>query len=145
MIPAIKPIWLYLFVLCLIPGILVACGSSSTSGASLTGVTWQLTDVKFDGQSSSNTISQPNQYTIQFQTNGTANVKADCNMAHLTYTTNSNQLTITAGPMTLVYCRTASLSDKFVHALEQATSYTLQGNTLTINSGTNGTMSFKQS
>jgi len=145
MIPAIKPIWRYLFVLCLIPGILVACGSSSTSGASLTGVTWQLTDVKFDGQSTSNTISQPDQYTIQFQTNGTANVKADCNMAHLTYTTNSNQLTITAGPMTLVYCGTTSLSDQFVHALEQATSYTLQGNTLTINSGTNGTMSFKQS
>jgi len=83
--------------------------------------------------------------TIEFQTNGTANVKADCNMANLSYTTNGNQLTITAGPMTLVYCGPASLSDQYVHALQQATSYTLQGNTLTINSGTNGTMSFKQS
>ena len=144
MIPVIKFGWRYLFVLCLIPGILVACGSSSTSGGSLTGVTWQLTNVKFDGQTTSNTISQTDQYTITFQTDGTANVKADCNMAHLTYTTNGNQLTIKAGPMTLVYCGTASLSNEFVQALQVATAYTVQGSTLTINSGSNGSMNFKQ-
>jgi heat shock protein HslJ len=145
MISAMKSGWRYLFVLCLIPAMLVACGSDSTSGGSLTGVTWQLTNVKFDGQSTSNTTSQPDHYTIQFQSDGTANVKADCNMAHLTYTTNGNQLTIKAGPTTLVYCGSASLSDQYLHALQQATSYTLQGNTLTINTGSNGTMNFKMS
>ena len=59
MIPAIKPIRRLLFILCLIPGILVACSSSSSSGGSLTGVTWQLTDVKFDGQSTNSIISEP--------------------------------------------------------------------------------------
>lgn len=142
---AMKLKWHYLFVLCLIPGILVACGSSSRSGGTLTGVVWQLTDVKFDGQSTSTTISQPDKYTIQFQTNNTANVKADCNNASLGYTTNGNQLTITAGPMTLVYCGSDSLSNEYVLALQHATTYTLQGNTLTINSGTNGIMNFKQS
>ena len=144
MLPPIKSGWRYLFVLCLIPGILVACGSSSTSGGSLTGVTWQLTNVKFDGQSTNSIISEPDQYTITFQTDGTATVKADCNMAHLTYTTNGNQLTIKAGPMTLVYCGTASLSNEFVQALQVATAYTVQGSTLTINSGSNGSMDFKQ-
>ena len=103
-----------------------------------------MTNVKFDGQSASNTISEPSNYTIEFQTNGTANVKADCNMAILSYTTNGNQLTIKAGPMTLVYCGTASLSNEFVQALEAATTYTVQGSALTINSGSNGTMNFKQ-
>ena len=145
MLPAIKFGWHYLFVLCLIPGILVACGSSSTSGRSINGVVWQLTNVKFGGQSASNTISEPSNYTIEFQTNSTANVKADCNMAHLTYTTNGNQLTMTAGPMSLAYCGTGSLSNEFVQALQHATSYTLQGNTLTINTGSNGAMNFKQS
>ena len=145
MIPAKKLRWRYFFVICLIPGILVACGSSLTSGVSLTGVVWQLTDVKFDGQNTSNTISQPDKFTIEFQTNNTANVKADCNMANLSYTTNGNQLTITAGPMTLVYCGPDSLSDQYVHALQQANYYTLQGDTLTINSGSNGTMNFKKS
>ena len=144
MIPAMKYVRRYLFVLCLIPGILVACGSSSTSGGSLTGVTWQLTNVKFDGQSTNSIISEPNLYTITFQTDGTANVKADCNNAALTYTTNGNQLTIKAGPMTLIYCGTASLSNEFVQALQEATTYTVQGSTLTINSGSNGTMNFKQ-
>jgi len=145
MIPAMMYVRRYFFVLCLIPGILVACGSSSTSGGgTLTGVTWQLTNVKFDGQSTSNIISEPGQYTITFQTDGTATVKADCNMAHLSYTTNGNQLTIKPGPMTLVYCGTASLSNEFVQALQEATTYTVQGSTLTINSGSNGTMNFKQ-
>ena len=65
-------------------------------------------------------------------------------MAHLSYTTNGNQLTIKAGPMTLVYCGTASLSNEFVQALQVATTYTVQGSTLTINSGSNGSMNFKQ-
>ena len=67
MLPAIKFGCRYLFVLCLIQGILVACASSSTSGGSLTGVVWQLTNVKFDGQSTSNIISEPEKYTIEFQ------------------------------------------------------------------------------
>src|SRR6266487_5151151 len=127
MLPAMKFGWRYLFVLCLIPGILVACGSSSTSGGSLTGVVWQLTNVKFDGQSTTNIISEPDKYTIEFQTNSTANVKADCNMESLTYSTNGNQLTIKQGPMTLAYCGPAYLSDQYLHALQQATSYTVQG------------------
>ncbi|HXZ05963.1 MAG TPA: META domain-containing protein [Ktedonobacteraceae bacterium] len=145
MFPAIKARFHFLFVLCLIPGTLVACTSNSSSGGSLTGVTWQLTEVKFDGQSTSNVISEPTNYTITFQTDGTANVKADCNMASLTYTTSGKQLTIKAGPMTLAYCGSESLSNEFVQALQLATSYTLQNSTLTINSGANGTMNFKQS
>jgi len=145
MIPPIKFGWRYLFVLCLIPGILVACGSSSTSGGSLTGVVWQLTNVKFDGQSTTNIISEPDKFTIEFQTNNTANVKADCNSANLSYSTNGNQLTIKPGPTTLVYCVSDSLSDQYLHALQQATSYTLQVSTLTINFGSNGAMNFRMS
>lgn len=145
MIPAIKFSWRYLFVLCLIPGILVACTSGSTSGGSLTGVVWQLTNVTFDGQTTNNIISEPTKYTIQFQTNGTANVKADCNVAVLSYSTNNNKLTIKAGPMSLAYCGTGSLSSEFVNALQQATSYSLQNNTLTINTGSNGSMIFAPS
>ncbi len=135
--------WRALFVLCLITAILAACTTNS-SGGSLTGVTWQLTSVTFSGQSANNVISEPGKYTITFQTNGTANVKSDCNSAALTYTTNGSQLTIKAGPMTLVYCGSTSLSNEFVQALEQATSFSVQGGSLTLNSGSNGTMIFKQ-
>ncbi len=135
--------WLALFVLCLIPAILAACTTNS-SGGSLTGVNWQLTSVKFDGQNTNNVISEPGNYTITFQTNGTANVKADCNNAALTYTTNGNQLTIKSGPTTLVYCGEASLSNEYLIALQHATTFSVQGGTLTINTGSNGTMTFKQ-
>ncbi len=135
--------WRFLIVLCLIPAILAACTTNSSTG-SLTGITWQMTDVKFDGQNTSNVISEPTNYTITFQTNGTANVKADCNNAALTYTTNGDQLTIKSGPMTLVYCGETSLSNEFLIALQHATTFSVQGSTLTINTGSNGTMTFKQ-
>ena len=135
--------WRFLFVLCLIPAILAACTTNS-SGGSLTGVIWQLTSATFSGQTTSNVISEPDKYTITFQTNGTANVKADCNNAALTYTTNGDQLTIKSGPMTLVYCGEASLSNAYVQALQQATTFSVQGGTLTINTSPNGSMTFKQ-
>jgi hypothetical protein len=62
MISTMKFGWRYLFVLYLIPGIFVACGSSSASGGTLTAVVWQLTEVKFDGQSTSNTVAQPDKW-----------------------------------------------------------------------------------
>ncbi|HYA99625.1 MAG TPA: META domain-containing protein [Ktedonobacteraceae bacterium] len=140
---ALKFGWGALFVLFLIPAILAACTSNS-SGGSLTGVNWQLTSVTFNGQSTNNIISEPGNYTITFQTNGTANVKADCNNAALTYTTNGDQLSIKAGPMTLAFCGEASLSNAYVQALEQATSFSVQGGTLTIDTGSKGSMIFKQ-
>lgn len=135
--------WRFLFALCLIPAILAACTTNS-SGGSLTGVNWQLTSVTFEGQSTNNVISEPTNYTITFQTNGTANVKADCNNASLPYTTNGNQLTIKSGPTTLAFCGEASLSNEFLIALQHATTFSVQGGTLTINTGSNGSMTFKQ-
>ena len=135
--------WRFLFILCLIPAILAACTTNS-SGGSLTGVTWQLTSVKFDGQTTNNVISEPTNYTITFQTDGTANVKADCNNAALSYTTSGDQLTIKSGPTTLVYCGETSLSNEYLIALQHATTFSVQGGTLTINTGSNGTMTFKQ-
>ena len=137
--------WLYLVILGLLPALLTACGITyPASAGSLTGVVWQLQNVQFDGSNTSTTINQPASYTIEFQTDGTAHIKADCNTANFGYSTSGYQLTITSGITTLAYCGSASLSNSYLNALEHAVSYSLQGDTLTINSGLNGYMNFKK-
>ncbi len=145
MIPAFKFRWLYLVILGLLPALLTACGITyPPSGGSLTGVVWQLQNVQIDGSNTSTTVNQPANYTIEFQTDGTAQIKADCNTANFGYSTSGYQLTMTAGPTTLVFCGSHSLSEPYLQALEHATSYSLQGDTLTINTGLNGYMNFKK-
>ena len=145
MIPALKFRWLYLVILGLLPALLTTCGISyPASGGSLTGAVWQLQNVQFDGSNTSTTINQPANYTIEFKTDGTAHIKADCNIANFGYSTSGYQLTITSGITTLAYCGSASLSNPYLNALEHAVSYSLQGDTLTINSGLDGYMNFKK-
>jgi len=69
-------------------------------------------------------IETPENYTIAFNTDGTVNIKADCNSAGGTYTADDNgSLTITLGPMTLVACPPDSRSDEFVQKLGFVASY----------------------
>lgn len=145
MIPAFKFRWYFLLALGLLPGLLMACGGSSStaSGGGITGVVWHLQNLKPDGSSTTISISQPASYTIEFQTGGTAHIKADCNVANFSYSISGNQLAIASGPSTLAYCGSDSHSDAFLNALQHATTYALQGDSLTINSGTNGSMNFK--
>jgi heat shock protein HslJ len=107
-------------------------------------VVWHLQDLKLDGSNTPTSISQPDNYTIEFQTDGTAHIKADCNTANFGYSISGYQLTITSGPTTLSFCGPDSHSDAYLHALQQAISYTLQGDSLTINSGLDGYMNFKK-
>jgi len=63
-------------------------------------------------------LDAPEQYTISFNTDGTVNVKADCNNAGGTYTADDNgSLSIVLGPMTLAACPPDSRSDEFIKNL----------------------------
>jgi heat shock protein HslJ len=48
--------------------------------------------------------NDPSRYTIQFVSDGTINVKADCNQVKGVYNLKGSSLTITLGPSTLVAC-----------------------------------------
>ncbi|MCB0123825.1 MAG: META domain-containing protein, partial [Caldilineaceae bacterium] len=63
-------------------------------------------------------VETPENYTITFNTDGTVNVKADCNNASGSYTADdTGSLTIEIGPMTMAACPPASRSDEFVQKL----------------------------
>jgi len=121
-----------LFALAIAATVVIAACSS---GASLTGKTWQLTVIteKVPAFQGVVPVAQQANYTVTFNTDLSLNVKADCNSVGGTYvTTSSGGLTITLGASTKVACPEGSLADQYLAGLSSASSYTIVSNELTI-------------
>lgn len=129
--------------------ILIAASSLAAActgaGSSLTGKTWYLTagtDTTPAWQWAVPPAESAN-YTITFNTDGTFNAKADCNQVSGSYqTSGSDGLTIEPGPSTLAYCGDGSLDSLFTAALAAATTYKVDGSTLTLTMTGGGTLQF---
>jgi len=107
--------------------VMSSVAACSSSAERLTGRTWQLSSVTekvpaFQGVVPS---SDQSRYTIKFNEDGTAAIKADCNNVAATYTTQEKNITIIPGPSTLAACPDDSLGDKFIAGLSSATTYNI--------------------
>jgi heat shock protein HslJ len=122
---------------------LVACVRDATSpptpapmlaaGAErgLTGTVWTWTGSLFN-DGTRWTPADPNGYHIEFTPQSTVAVRADCNRAAGTYTTEDRRLTITLGPSTLAACPPGSLDNEYVRQLGMVTSYFFHGGNLVL-------------
>jgi heat shock protein HslJ len=117
--------------LVVVMGAVAAC---SPSGERLTGSTWQLSSVTEKVPAFQGVVPAADQsrYTITFNDDGTAAIKADCNNVAATYKTDKANITITPGPSTLVACPDDSLGDKFITGLSSATTYGVRPAGLTL-------------
>lgn len=87
---------------------------------------------------------EPNNYTVQFQSNGGVNVKADCNMKGGTYSLKDGKLSINILNSTMAMCREGSLEDLFVRDLTAGNSIFLMDGDLYIGlKYDTGTMKFE--
>jgi C-terminal processing protease CtpA/Prc len=68
-------------------------------------------------------VETPENYVLSFNKDGTVNIKADCNNAGGSYTTEGGSLSIEIGPMTKAACPPESRSDQFVTLLGSAALY----------------------
>lgn len=96
---------------------LAACATSSTSDT-ITGIVWQWTSVtdRSSGNETTTTVSNPENYTITFNEDGTLEGKADCNNFSGTYS-QENGFAITLGPTTLAYCGDTSMDTQYLQLL----------------------------
>ena len=132
-----------LFVLVVGAATLLGACSGSGSGSGLTGKTWKWTASTTTVPASQNVVPDPENYTIEFKSDGTFSAKADCNQLSGTYTTTSSGgLTIVPGPMTLALCPDASLDTLYVAGLAATQSYTIANNQLTTKQADEATMTF---
>jgi heat shock protein HslJ len=120
--------------------------AACSGGNNLTGKSWQLTAITEQVPAFQGVVpaDQQSNYTIEFNSDGTFNAKADCNNMSGTYTTtSSNGLTIVLGPSTLVACPDDSLAPQYVAGLGNAASYAIADGQLTITLTDGGTLQFK--
>jgi len=99
--------------------------------ATITGTTWQLVEIQYMDDTVA-TPTDPAQYTLLLNADGTYNAQIDCNSTSGAYTLAAPQLTFSAGAMTLVACAPESLSDQMLQGLLDANSFVLQDGDLFI-------------
>lgn len=136
-----KLIVLTLFIILVLS--LAACGTGS-SPPTLTGVNWQWTAMQETMPASQSVVPDPQNYTITFNTDGTAAIKADCNNVTANYTTSGSSLSITLGASTLMYCGDASQDTIYLASLAKVSSYAIENGQLQLNfPNDGGKMDFK--
>jgi heat shock protein HslJ len=99
-------------------------------------IVWNL--IEFPGVGA---VNQPGAYTVQFLQDGQVSAHADCNWVAGIWTASEGVLDITVTQTTLALCPEGSLEPTYVAALHEATSYLVDGFSLTI-SGPSGDMRF---
>ena len=104
--------------------------TASPANLGLTGIPWEW--VGTTSPSGLAPVGDPSRYIILFNTDGTANIKADCNSVRATYTTDGSSSSITPGPSTMVACPPDSQDAQFMNQLSNAAIYFIDGGNLYI-------------
>lgn len=121
-----------------------AC-TSCDSGASTSSLfeaqgRWQLQNFALDDGSTTE-IPFPENYTIRFNADGNAQVRADCNLCTGDYQVESTTLTIGLLACTRAFCGPDSFDNQYIAALSSTSSYTRRGDELSLDY-TGGAMRF---
>jgi heat shock protein HslJ len=111
---------------------LFACGSQA-SKQSITDAQWQWTAMDETEPSSISLVSDPTNYTLMLKSDGSFDLKADCNMVLGTYILEGNSISFKMGPSQMAYCGDASLDVQFLDFLGRVESYSLDTGKLILN------------
>ena len=96
----------------------------------LTGRVWSWAGREVDGATT--VISEPDNYSLTFNEDGTFYARLDCNNGGGSYTNEDGTLTMTAVRTTLALCPPGSLAGAMSSAFEQPLGYAVTGNVLTL-------------
>ena len=125
-----------------VPDLVQPTPPAAIADNALTAQAWQW--VSFLDQSTGEAaISDPQNYTVDFQADGTVQVKADCNSASGSYATSTGRLSIVMGPTTMAACAPESKGEQFLGYLSGAALYSIENGRLQIDlMADSGTMTF---
>jgi len=125
-----------------VPELIQPTQAAAVRDSALTAQPWQW--VQFvDTVEGEINVANPQNYTVDFQADGTVLVKADCNNASGSYAANAGNISIVLGPTTLAECAPESHSDNFLKYLSGAALYHIENGRLQIDLiADSGTMAF---
>ena len=112
----------------------MACTGNSLEPSGVTGGTWQLVSIQRSG-SDPITVADPSRYTLQFDSNGRATVKSDCNSCGGSYTLSGSTLQFMPLACTKAFCGDTSLDSVYSQALAGTKTVSLNDSRLSITGG----------
>lgn len=121
--------------------LLSGCGTAATpTPVPITGIDWQWSAMQETAPASQSAVppAEMSKYTIVFNTDGTAAIKADCNNVTATYKISGSSLTITLGASTLMACGDNSMDTIYLGALSKVDSYAVASGQLQLMFANNG-------
>jgi heat shock protein HslJ len=109
---------------------LAACGGTNE----IVGTTWQWEEYQDMAGENNITVSDPENYTLTLNKDGTASIQADCNQVTWQYELDGSQFIFdTTGPATLAMCAEDSLDQLFLERLSNTATYVLSDGKLFLN------------
>jgi heat shock protein HslJ len=119
-----------LIIFILLVALLTACGGSNE----IVGTTWQWEAFQDTADMNNITVSDPENYTLTLNKDGTASIQADCNRVTWNYELDGSQLSFdTTGPATLAMCAEDSLDQLFLERLGNTATFVFQDGKLYLN------------
>lgn len=113
--------------------ILTACGGQDEAD-SIVGSTWHWQAYEDSAGENNIDVSDPQNYTLTLNEDGTASIKADCNQVSWTYELDGSSLTFnTLGPSTLAMCAEDSLDTVYLQRLGETVTYVTSDGQLFLN------------
>jgi len=110
------------------------------AGPNIAGTSWFWRSfIKPDG--SQTTITEYDNYVLEFLTGGQVSILADCNKGSGTYRTSGTQITIQVTATTKASCGAESLDNQYINLLNGSFAYAVQNGVLSLFSN-DGTMNF---
>jgi heat shock protein HslJ len=122
-----------ILLLLLVSVIFTSACINRQAGADLIDITWRWASLVENEPASQSVVADPENYTIILNSDGTMNIKADCNVVSGTYVIDGKSLTLELGPSTLAFCGEESLDGMFNEMLTKVESFSLENDQLTLN------------
>jgi heat shock protein HslJ len=116
--------------LAMLAGLVLAACTSASGSESITGTTWQWSAMQETAPAHLSVVPDPENYTIAFNTDGSVEIKADCNNAGGSYTLSGSSLTIQVESSTMAYCGDSSQDQIYLQSLANASGYAIEDDSL---------------
>ena len=127
-----------LFTVIMAMGLLVGAGQMGPAAWAqapdeITGIQWQWAQLTETEPASQSVVPDPENYVLILMADGSASLKADCNMVLWTYTLEDSSLTFnTLGPSTLAFCGEESLDQQYLSLLGKGGTVSLEDGRLVL-------------
>jgi heat shock protein HslJ len=139
-----KRLFSILVAMGLIVAALPAPAAQADSHGAILGIQWQWAQLTETEPASQSVVPDPENYVLVLTDDGSAILKADCNMVHWTYTIEGDTISFnTLGPATLAYCGEDSSDQIFLAKLGMGGTWRVEDGRLVLELNENaGTMVF---